>query len=209
MRRLFPLLPVTLALAGCTGTTPIPAGPPAVTAPAPAETEPDLFGSDDILAPETLAEGIFQQTGTAAVTYDPVLVPIGATALLSTFAAAGGLAVRLAVSGMVPGHMYGARLDSGPCAPATAPAPSASASPSSAPSPAPSAVPSADPSASAPDDGGVRLDFTADRTGRATVTIVRAAPFDAGGPPRSLVVDARPAPVGAGARVACLTVARG
>jgi Cu-Zn family superoxide dismutase len=206
-RRLFPPLVLTLALAACTGTTPI-VPPPAATA-TQTRDDPDLFGSDDIVAPETIAEGTFQPAGTTAVTHDPALVPAGATARLTSFPVAGGLAIRLSVTGMVPRHMYGAHLHTGPCAAepdAAGPHYQHSADPDASASP-----PSANPSYANPRNE-VWLDFTADRDGRATVTSVHAEAFDAAAPPRSLVVHAESTRTAAGsagsagARVACLTV---
>ncbi len=205
---LIALLPAALVLTGCTGSTP-PVTLPEAT-PAPARSEPDLFGGDDIVAPEMLAEGTFQPSGPAAVTYDRALVPPGATARITTFAAAGGLAIRLSVTGLVPRHMYGAHLHTGPC---TATPEESGPHYRHRPGPGTSAsVPSADPSYANPRNE-VWLDLTADGTGRATVTAVHEGPFDADTPPRSLVLHAEPTRTAAGvagtagARVACLTVA--
>jgi superoxide dismutase, Cu-Zn family len=207
-RRLIPLPLFAVVLAGCVPTTPA-APPPATPAPARSAADTDLFGSDDIVAPELIAEGTFQPSGAAAVTYDPALVPPGATVRLSSFPVADGLALRLSVTGMVPGHMYGAHLHTRPCTAAPDGAgphyqheadPKASAS-----------APSVDPSYANPDNE-VWLDFTADRKGRSTVTGVHDRQFDAATPPRSLVVHAERTRTGAGvagsagARVACLTV---
>ena len=203
--RLIALLPLALALPGCTGITP-PVTTPTV-APAPERSEPDLFGSDDILAPEVLAEGTFQPSGTPAIAYDSGLVPPGATARLTSFAVADGLAIRLSVAGLVPRHVYGAHLDTAPCPPAPAPVPSAPSVPVTA------SVNAAPPASAAPVEpsGEVWLTLAADRDGRGTVTTVRQEAFAAGSP-RSLVLHAGPArtaagaPGPAGAAVACLTV---
>ena len=201
MRSHLIVLPLAFALTGCTGIT-----QPVTTptgAPAPARSEADLFGSDDIVAPEVLAEGTFQPSGGPAVAYDPGLVPPGATARLTSFAVAGGLAIRLSVAGLVPRHMYGAHLHTGPC--------TATPERSGPPEPGPRAsasAPSADPSSAGPRNE-VWLDLTADRDGRATVTTVHQGPFAAESPPRSLVLHAEPARTvagSAGAPVACLTV---
>lgn len=206
------LLPpiVTLLLAGCVpgapATTPGATLPPRAPATARSGADSGLFGIDDIVVPQTLAEGTFQPTGTTAVTYDPRLVPPGATARLSSFPVADGLALRLSVTGLVPRHMYGAHLHTRPCTASPAGAgpryrheaePGASAS-----------APSVNPSSADPRDE-VWLDFTATPEGRATVTTVRDQSFAAADPPRSLVVHAertRTADDADGARVACLTV---
>ena len=207
MRPRLIVLPLALALTGCTGITEPVTIPTA--APAPARSETDLFGSDDIVAPEVLAEGTFQPSGGPAVAYDPGLVPAGATARLTSFAVAGGLAIRLSVAGLVPRHMYGAHLHTGPC---TATPDEAGPHYQHEPDPRASAsAPSVDPSFANPRNE-VWLDLTADRDGRATVTTVHEGPFAAASPPRSLVLHAEPtrtaagAAGSAGARVACLTV---
>ncbi len=208
-RRLLALPVLALALTGCVPTTPTAPVPVPPATPVPDRSETDLFGPDDIVAPEVIAEATFQPSGTTAVTYDPGLVPPGATARLSSFPGPGGIAVRLSVSGMVPRHMYGAHLHTLPCTAApdgsgphyrhqADPNPSASA-------------PSVDPSYANPRNE-IWLDFTADAHGRATVTSVQEQPFDATSPPRSLVVHAERtrtaagAAGSAGARVGCLTL---
>jgi superoxide dismutase, Cu-Zn family len=208
LRRLIPLLPV-LATTACSLTTPVATPLPEPSRPAPrAGEDPGLFAPDDITAPETIGEGTFQPAGPTAVTYDPGLVPAGATALVTSFPVADGLAVRLSVTGLVPRHMYGAHLHTGPCT-----AQPDDAGPHYQHDPDPKASP-ADPAYANPHNE-VWLDFTADADGRATVTAVRDRAFDLSAPPRSLIVHAERTRTAAGvagtagARVACLTVTPG
>jgi Cu-Zn family superoxide dismutase len=208
LRRLIPLLPV-LATTACSLTPPVATPLPEPSRPALRVSEdPGLFAPDDITAPETIGEGTFQPAGTTAVTYDPGLVPPGATALVTSFPVADGLAVRLSVTGLVPRHMYGAHLHTRPCT-----AKPDDAGPHYQHDPNPKASP-ADPAYANPLNE-VWLDFTADADGRATVTAVRERAFDLSAPPRSLVVHAERTRTAtgvagtAGARVACLTVTPG
>ncbi len=209
LRRLIPLLPAAVLLTACTGTTPAGTPPPEPSRWAPpGSVDPGLFAPDDITAPETIAEGTFQPTGTTAVTYDRGLVPPGATARVTSFPAAGGSAVRLSVTGLVPRHMYGAHLHTRPCT-----AKPDGAGPHYQHDPEPKESP-ADPAYANPRNE-VWLDFTADADGRATVTAVPDRAFDLSAPPRSLVVHAQRTGTAdgvagtAGARVACLTLTPG
>jgi Cu-Zn family superoxide dismutase len=149
------------------------------------------------------------QPGAKAVTYDPAVVPAGATAKVTVTRSGTGVKVRLAVSGMIPRRAYGAHLHTDPCdgAPAHAgphyqnmPDPKAIASP-----------PSVDPKFANPRNE-VWLDFTADARGAATVTATQTWPFDDINPPRSLIVHAEQTKTAAGKagtagpRAACVTL---
>ncbi len=148
--------------------------------------------------------------GATAVTYDPALVPAGATANVTVGEADGTTTVILSVAGLEADRGYGAHLHTKPCG-ATGdaagphhqhvPDPAASVSP-----------PSVDPAYANPDNE-VWLDLTTDGTGAASVTAVHDWTFPADRRPRSLVLHAQPTKTGpgeagtAGARVACLTLA--
>lgn len=147
--------------------------------------------------------------GATAVTYDPALVPAGATATVNLMPAADSTAVQLTVSGLQPSRGYGAHLHVNPCGPTGEAAgphyqqqtdPAASASP-----------PSVDPSYANPRNE-VWLDFTTDADGNATVTATQPWTFDPPRAPRSLVIHAETTKTAAGeagsagARVACLTL---
>jgi superoxide dismutase, Cu-Zn family len=206
--RMLLALSSTVLAAGCSGVIVEPAAaPPASSPPAgvPAGTAPP---------PDGTVEGTFlpSPAGTTAVTYDPAVVPAGATARLSFTKTAQGVTVRLAVAGMVPRRSYGAHLHTMPCTvmPAAAgphyqqhPDPAASAS-----------APSVDPSYANPANE-VWLDFTADARGAASATSAEDWAFDEAHPPRSLIVHAESTRTAqgvagtAGQRVACLTVPRG
>jgi Cu-Zn family superoxide dismutase len=145
--------------------------------------------------------------GVTAVTYDPALVPVGATAAVTLTPASAGTRVELSVSGLRPDRGYGAHLHTNPCGQAGAAAgphyqhqkdPAASAS-----------RPSVDPSYANPKNE-VWLDFTTDGSGRASAAATQ--PWTFGTTPRSLVIHAMttrtaPGEAGtAGARAACLTL---
>jgi Cu-Zn family superoxide dismutase len=145
-----------------------------------------------------------------AVTYDPEVVPPGATVQLGIARTARGTTVRLAATGLVPRRAYGAHLHTKPCSakPADAgphyqhrPDPKAAASP-----------PSVDPAYANPRNE-VWLDFTADTRGAATVSASQDWTFDEVEPPRSLILHAEHTRTAAGKagvagpRVACLTLA--
>jgi Cu-Zn family superoxide dismutase len=160
-------------------------------------------------AMETIAEGTFEPKGTTAVTYDPAIVPSGATATVAMARVADGMQVRLAVTGMRPMRTYGAHLHTKPCATdpkAAGPHYQHNADPKASASP-----PSVDPSFANPRNE-VWLDFTADRLGAATTTAVLGWNFDELTPPRSVIVHAtrtrtEEGSAGtAGDRVACLTL---
>lgn len=149
--------------------------------------------------------------GATAITYDPAVVPAGSVARLAFARRSGGVAVRLAVTGMVPRRSYGAHLHMASCTgiPEQAgphyqhvPDPKADASP-----------PSVDPGYANPANE-VWLDFTADGTGAAVVTTSQRWTFDRARPPGSLVLHADSTRTGkgvagtAGPRVACLSLPR-
>ena len=147
VRRLIPVvLPVLLA--GCTGygsdapVIPEPSWPAA----RPAPSGGMLGGGADLDVPAILASGTFGTAGPDAVTYDPRIVPAGATARVAVGRVGAGISVRLSVSGMLPRRTYGAHLHTKPCTaapagsgphyqhePAPPPAPEPSASGRSAP----------------------------------------------------------------------------
>jgi Cu-Zn family superoxide dismutase len=173
------------------------------TAPSPAES-----------APTTAAEGTFlpYRAGATAITYDPAVVPAGATARLTITRLPYGTDVRLAVSGLVPSRAYGAHLHTQPCTAIPDEAgphyqnhhdPAAVASP-----------PSVNPVYANPRNE-IWLDFTADATGAATTGSSHGWQFDPAAPPRSLVLHAEqthtaPGEAGkAGPRAACLTLPAG
>jgi Cu-Zn family superoxide dismutase len=151
------------------------------------------------------------QDGAVAVTYDPALVPTGATAEITVSETGselgGGTTVMLVVGGLQKVRAYGAHLHTKPCGAAPAdsgphlqhrPDPAASASP-----------PSVDPSYANPTNE-VWLDFTTDGEGAAQSSATVGWTFDPA--PRSLVIHAQstrtaPGEAGtAGARVACLSL---
>ncbi|GIJ49604.1 hypothetical protein Val02_64900 [Virgisporangium aliadipatigenens] len=144
-----------------------------------------------------------------AVTYDPAVVPAGATATVTVAVAGKGTEVTLNVTGMVPNRAYGAHLHVKPCgADGTAAGPhhQHQTDPAAAASP-----PSVDPSFANPVNE-VWLDFTADGSGAARVTAAQPWTFGPGQSARSLVVHAQqtqrePGRAGtAGPRAACLTL---
>jgi Cu-Zn family superoxide dismutase len=208
-------------LAGCAGATPIGTPPSPVPPQAPVSS-----------APWTLRQGVARAdgastlpagdavTGTfmpwsdadppAAVTYDPAVVPPGATVRLETSRDAAGVFVRLDVTGMIPRRSYGAHLHTDSCTavPAQAgPHYQHQHDPKAAPS-----TPSVDPSYANPRNE-VWLDFTADAAGGGSAVVGESWAFDEAHPPRSLIVHAEVTRTGkgvagmAGPRVACLTLA--
>jgi Cu-Zn family superoxide dismutase len=218
-------LVLTAALTGCAGPAGSTAGPgvspppgstpwfvsgapsPGLSSPAPALADPG--------AP--LAEGTVTGTflpfpqSARAVTYDPEVVPPGATAQVNIARTAQGTTVRLTAGGLVPRRAYGAHLHTRPCTATPddagphyqhSPDPKAAASP-----------PSVDPAYANPRNE-VWLDFTADASGAATVTARQSWTFDEVEPPRSLIVHAEHTRTvagkagTAGPRVACLTLGR-
>jgi Cu-Zn family superoxide dismutase len=206
MRRVtvFLLLVPAAVAAGCTRTS-------ADTTPArstPARSRPAISTSTTPGRTIT-ASGTFvaYTPGATAVTYDPTLVPVGATATVTITQTAANTRVQLTVAGLRPNRGYGAHLHTNPCGPTGAAAgphyqhqhdPAASAS-----------RPSVDPSYANPRNE-IWLDFTTDSNGSASSTATH--PWTFGTDPRSLVIHAMttktaPGQAGtAGARAACLTL---
>lgn len=182
------------------------------TIPPPSSGAAGVLGPDNIVVPpgmSTVTATFLPYTpGAAAITYDPAVVPPGATVELDSRASAGRMWVQLAVNGMIPRRTYGAHLHTAPCTglPAAAgPHYQHEADPS---------TPSVDP-AYANARNEVWLDFTADTQGAATAMATEGWTFDRAHRPRSLVVHAERTRTGkgvagtAGARVACLTLPAG
>jgi Cu-Zn family superoxide dismutase len=157
--------------------------------------------------PKGTALGTFlpSASGSTAITYDAAVVPPGATARVAIARSAGGVTVRLAVTGLIPRRAYGAHLHTEPCTAqpdAAGPHYQHEADPT---------VPSVDPSYANPENE-VWLDFTADSTGRASASSAKPWTFDEMRPPRSLILHAQVTRTKkgvagtAGPRVACLTL---
>jgi Cu-Zn family superoxide dismutase len=159
--------------------------------------------------PTITAHGTFvaYTPGATAVTYDPALVPVGATATVTITQTAANTRVQLAVAGLRPHRGYGAHLHTNPCGSTGDTAgphyqhqhdPAASAS-----------RPSVNPSYANPQNE-VWLDLTTDSHGSATATA--SHPWTFGTNPRSLIIHAgttktAPGQAGtAGARAGCLTL---
>lgn len=215
------LLALSLAVAGCANSTDTPVG---VAASPPTGSAPWLVSSAPAASPAAaaggalgvpLAEGTVSGTflpfpaSTRAVTYQPTVVPPGATAQVTIARTATGTTVRLAVTGLVPRRAYGAHLHTRPCTATpddAGPHYQHSRDPKAAASP-----PSVDPSYANPRNE-VWLDVTADARGAASVTATQNWAFDEAAPPRSLIVHAEHTRTAAGkagsagARVACLTL---
>ena len=162
-------------------------------------------------APDLVAKGTFlpYRPGTTAVTYDPAVVPPGATAEVAVTRLPSGMAVRLRAAGLVPRRAYGAHLHTRPC---TAVPDEAGPHYQHRPDPAAAASPpSVNPSYADPRNE-VWLDFTADAYGGASAASELAWLFPAGAPARSLVLHKQQTRTSAGvagtagARVACLTL---
>lgn len=209
------LLLVATTLTGCADPQPPDAGGGAASSsPTPDTGSPAAAPAPDLAtsAETTIgARGTFAgyTAGAPAITYDPALVPAGATAELSTAPAGDGVTVRLQTTGLNPGRRYGAHLHTSPCG-----ASADQAGPHYQHRPDPAAVaspPSVDPGYANPGNE-VWLDFTTDAAGAGTGTATQPWPFDAINPPRSLVIHAdatatEPGRAGtAGPRVACLTL---
>ncbi|MEU4420262.1 superoxide dismutase family protein [Actinoplanes sp. NPDC024001] len=200
MTTVLTLAPVTLA--GCAEDIDEPA-----VAPTPSATAASSPASGTPAA----AAGTFAPYagGATAVTYDPALVPAGATVDVNLLPAADSTAVQLTVSGLQPSRGYGAHLHVNPCGPtgeAAGPHYQRQTDPAAAASP-----PSVDPSYANPRNE-VWLDFTTDTGGNATATATQPWTFDPPRAPRSLVIHAQPTKTApgeagqAGARVGCLTL---
>jgi superoxide dismutase, Cu-Zn family len=214
LRSLALTVPVVL-LAGCANAVEI--GPTTrasvVTSASPwtlfqGSTSPSPVGS---ATPDLVATGTFLpfRSGSTAITYDPAVVPPGATATVSIAKNPQGTEVRLETAGLIPRRSYGAHLHTKPCAALPADAgphyqhrkdPAAAASP-----------PSVDPSYANPRNE-IWLDFTVDGYGTASTSAVLDWTFPPGSSARSLILHAErtktaPGVAGnAGDRVACLTL---
>ncbi|MFC7528803.1 superoxide dismutase family protein [Actinoplanes sp. GCM10030250] len=160
--------------------------------------------------PAPLTEGTFRAWSEAApaVTYDVEAVPRGAQARVEVEDTKTGTSVRLKLSGLIPGRVYGAHLHTKPCTdkPAEAgPHYQHRIDPASD-----STHSSVDPAYANPENE-FWLDFTTDATGAATATSVQNWHVDNARPPWSLVLHAEhthtaPGQAGtAGARLACMT----
>jgi Cu-Zn family superoxide dismutase len=198
--RLLLALSATALLTACAG--PIPITPAASALPA----------TPSQALPEGTSAGTFRPAdqGGAAITYDPAVVPAGATAEVVITKKPKSVTVRLSVTGMVPRRAYGAHLHTQPCtaAPAAAgPHYEHVHEPATAVSP-----PAGDPRYANPRNE-VWLDFTADAQGAGSAVAAQGWSFDETNPPRSLIVHAEVTRTGkgeagtAGPRVACLTLA--
>jgi Cu-Zn family superoxide dismutase len=182
---------VVMLAGGCTAGVPT----------APTDSKPTPYTVSGTFAPYT--------SGATVVSYDPTLVPAGATATVTIMEVAQGTHIQLAVAGLQPNRAYGAHLHQHACGATGSAAgphyqhkadPAASASP-----------PSVDPAYANPENE-VWLDFTTDARGAATSTANQAWTFGARRP-GSLVIHAEktntaPGHAGdAGARVACQSLA--
>jgi Cu-Zn family superoxide dismutase len=157
--------------------------------------------------PYETASGTFlpYRPGSTAISYDPAVVPPGATATLTITTSGYGTDVRLAVTGLIPNRAYGAHLHTNPCG----------ADPEAAgghyQNHRDPVTPSVNPVYANPENE-VWLDFTASPTGTATSTSSHGWDFSATAPPRALVLHAEHTMTAAGvagkagARVACLTL---
>jgi Cu-Zn family superoxide dismutase len=170
------------------------------TAGAPTVSEPTPYAVSGTFAPYA--------SGATAVSYDPALVPAGATATVTITQAAPGTQIQLAVTGLRADREYGAHLHQKPCgAEGSAAGPHYQHQPDPAASASP---PSVDPAYANPENE-VWLDFTTDASGAATSTAKQAWTFG-GSRPGSLVIHGEktktaPGHAGdAGARVACLSL---
>jgi len=216
LTRLLALVAPVVLTAGCANSIEFgPADPARVTASASPwmiyQGSPSPSAGEPVpLAPDTVASGTFlpYRPGSTAITYDPAVVPPGATAALAITKTPYGLVVRLTTGGLVPRRAYGAHLHTQPCTAVPDAAgphyqhlhdPKAGSSP-----------PPADPAYANPRNE-VWLDFTADAAGAASSVSEQRWMFSPQ-PPRSLVLHAGTTRTGAqvagtaGARVACLSL---
>lgn len=213
---IYPMMPRLLALAlpltmitGCANA--IDAGPVST---APAASPWMLYSapasateSAPAIPPYAVAAGTFlpYRPDSTAITYDPAVVPPGATAKVTFTRTGYGTTVALAVTGLVPDRAYGAHLHTNPC---TAIPEDAGPHYQNHKDPA---SPSTNPAYANPQNE-VWLDFTASAAGDASSTAAHGWDFSATAPPRSLVLHAEHTHTAAGeagkagARVACLTI---
>jgi superoxide dismutase, Cu-Zn family len=217
LRRFVPFVACSL-LAACSGSTPIGSPEPSRAGtesawvryeggPSGGATSTGQLLPEEAGGPSLVAVGTFQpyRPGSAAITYDPQVVPPGARARVAVTRTPTGLVVRLTVAGMVPRRPYGAHLHTQPCA-ATAGAAGPHYQHMHDPK-----TPSVDPSYANPGNE-VWLDFLADGAGAGTAVAQENWAFDPEAPPRSLVIHAETTRTGsgvagtAGARAACLSL---
>lgn len=200
--------PVTM-IAACTNAIEVAPTPPAGgTASAwtvyQGSPSPSPAGS---FPPDTVAAGTFLpfRPGSGAITYDPAVVPPGATAQVAITTTPAVTTVHLTAAGLIARRAYGAHLHTRPCTEAPA-----SAGPHYQHSADP-AAPSVDPAYANPRNE-VWLDFTTDEAGAAAVASEVRWSFPPGAAARSLIIHAEQTRTGAGVagtagpRVACLTL---
>ncbi|WP_199514594.1 superoxide dismutase family protein [Nucisporomicrobium flavum] len=190
--------------AGVTAQPPPPGTPFLVTGGGSPAVSPGPSGGAPLSQNTTSGTFLPSPQGTRAITYDPAVVPPGATAEVTIDTTTQSLRVRLQVTGMVPRRSYGAHLHTASCTSVPD-----DAGPHYQHDIAPS-KPSTDPVYANPQNE-VWLDFTADLRGAATVTSVQDWTIDPVRPPHSLVIHAERTRTGkdagtAGPRVACLTL---
>lgn len=177
-----------LALSGCGGAL---ASAPATTPPAvPART--------------VQVSATFGPEGTA-ITYDPVLVPVGSRGAVSSDTGEGGTTVMLAVRGLLPDRRYGAHSHAEPCG-----ATGDLAGPHFQHEADP-VQPSVDPAYANPENE-IWLDLATDASGSASATATLPWGFERNRRARSVIIHAMQTATGpgqagtAGARAACITV---
>jgi Cu-Zn family superoxide dismutase len=201
-RLVLPALTVlSVALVGCSSPSQAPSTGTGTSAATTAQAAPAAGGTEDDVA----VEATFAATGDA-ITYNPQLVPAGATAKVTSSTEGNSSTVTLAVTGLVPNRAYGSHAHQKPCGPAAA---------DSGPHfqhKADPVNPSVDPAYANPQNE-VWLDFTTDAQGAASVTATQAEwAFTDQAAPQSVVIHAmttatEPGKAGtAGDRVGCVTV---
>jgi superoxide dismutase, Cu-Zn family len=157
--------------------------------------------------PDTVAAGTFLpfRAGATAVTYDPAVVPPGATAQVAIVTTPAAMTVRVRVAGLLGRRAYGAHLHVRECTAVpdeAGPHHQYERDPKS---------PSVDPRFANPRNE-IWLDFTTDAAGAATAASEVRWSFLPGDAARSLVIHAQPTKTAAGVagtagpRVACLTL---
>lgn len=169
-----------------------------------------LAGCGGHLAPTPLTSyadvtATFAAPGGVATTYDPTLVPIGATAAITSKEADGATTITLKVTGLQPNRSYGAHAHVNPCGPdamAAGPHYQYRTDP---------VTPSVDPAFANPENE-VWLDFTTDGSGAGSATSTVPWTFPADRRAKSVVVHEKPTSTEpgmagtAGARPGCVTV---
>jgi superoxide dismutase, Cu-Zn family len=192
-RLMLPVLAATALLAGCGSAAD-------TTTPAAAQSSQSSSSSSAIDV-----AGTFGTQG-VALTYDPALIPEGATARVSGETTDATSTVTLAVTGLVPNRTYGAHAHQKACGPAAAD------SGAHFQHEADPVTPSVDPAFANPANE-VWLDFTTDAAGAGSVTATQAEwAFTADRAAQSVVVHEKatatePGKAGtAGDRAGCVTV---